>query len=303
MGRRKTKKRKLHRRRRSRKERKYKRSFVRDKCAPKSSEEKLEFSCYTNNSLHKLKKLWNARHPDNVISSNNPHDIWKALKYGMSRSCDRESCWLKQKIFREGLTNEMNRYTFAPEPPQEWKKKPYEWLTSVEMMDVMKQYEKAYNCFEFMGPSPIDFDEHKMFGECVWEDICQFDLKKLLKRGKTKIGIIFNLDPHYLEGSHWISIFIDTTKGEIYYFDSYGERPPKRVLRFMKKVQRQSKQLSEPFKIIQNRRRHQYSISECGMYCLYMIIELLKGGDFKEMISKRIKDKDIKLLRKKYFNN
>ena len=69
MGRRKTKKRKHRRRRRSRKERKDKRSFVRDKCAPKSSAEKLEFSCYTNNSLHKLKKLWNARHPDNVIAN------------------------------------------------------------------------------------------------------------------------------------------------------------------------------------------------------------------------------------------
>ena len=27
---------------------------------------------------------------------------------------------------------------------KEWKKKPYECMTSVEMMDVMKQYEKTY---------------------------------------------------------------------------------------------------------------------------------------------------------------
>jgi len=279
-----------------------KRKFIKDKCAPKSSNETLEFSCYTRNSLHRLKSLWNARHSDDMIKSNHPKEIWQALKYGMSRMCSRESCWLRNKIFKEGLTHEMSNFTFAPTQPKEWKKKPYEWITSVEMMDIMKQYEKAYKCFEFMGPSPIDFDGHKMFGECVWEDICQFDLKNLIRRGKTKIGIIFNLDPHYLEGSHWISIFIDTSKGEIYYFDSYGERAPKRVKRFMEKIQKQSKKFGAPFKIVQNWRRHQYSISECGMYCLYIIIELLKGKEFKQMIKKRIHDNDIKSLRITYFN-
>ena len=288
-------------RKKSRK-RSQKKGFVKDRCAPKISNEKLEFSCYTRNSLHKLKNLWNARHRDNMIKSNNPLEIWQALKYAMVQTCNRESCWLKQKVFQEGLTNDMSSYTFAPDPPKEWEEKPYEWLTSIEMMEVMKQYEKAYPCFEFMGPSPIDFDEHKMFGECVWEDICQFDLKNLMKRGKTKIGIIFNLDPHYLEGSHWISIFIDMTKRSIYYFDSYGEVAPKRVRRFVQKVQKQSKNLGPMFAFYQNRRRHQYSISECGMYCLYVIIELLKGKNFKEMIKTRINDKEIKLLRISYFN-
>lgn len=295
----KTKRRKRKRRGKTKKERS---RFKKDRCAPRLPNEKLDFTCYTNTSLHKLKKLWNARHPDQPITNNDPLFIWESLKYGLSKSCDRESCWLKQKIFKEGLDHDLLNNTFAPRPPKEWEKKPYEWLTSVEMMEIMKQYENTYSHFEFMGPSPIDFDDHKMFGECVWEDICQFDLKKMLQKGKTKIGIIFNLDPHYLEGSHWIAIFIDTQKGDIYYFDSYGERAPKRVRRFMEKVVRQSKKIGKPYKIIQNRRRHQYSISECGMYCLYIIIELLKGKDFKTMIKTRIKDKDIKQLRIDYFN-
>ena len=303
MGKRQTKKRKTRRKKRKKRRKSQKRGFIKDRCAPRLSNEQLEFSCYTKDSLNNLKELWNARHPDQPITSNDPLQIWQALKYGMKSMCNRESCWLKQKVFKEGLTNNMRSFTFAPLPPKEWKDKPYEWITSVEMMDVMKQYEKAYPHFEFMGPSPIDFDSHKMFGECVWEDICQFDLKNLIKHGKTKIGIIFNLDPHYLEGSHWISIFIDIPKGHIYYFDSYGERAPKRVRRFMEKVQKQSKRIGEPFIIMQNRRRHQYSISECGMYCLYIIIELLKGKDFKSMIKKRINDKDIKILRETYFND
>ena len=28
-------------------------------------------------------------------------------------------------------------------------------------------------------------------------------------KGITKIGLIFNLDPHYKEGSHWVAMFID----------------------------------------------------------------------------------------------
>ena len=27
-----------------------------------------------------------------------------------------------------------------------------------------EQYEKTYKCFEFLGPSPIDYDTHKMYG-------------------------------------------------------------------------------------------------------------------------------------------
>ena len=95
-----------------------KKGFVKDRCAPKISNEKLEFSCYTRNSLHKLKNLWNARHRDNMIKSNNPLEIWQALKYAMAQTCNRESCWLKQKVFREGLTKDMRSYTFAPEPPK-----------------------------------------------------------------------------------------------------------------------------------------------------------------------------------------
>ena len=280
-----------------------KRHFIKDKCAPKTDTAvKNKFSCYTRSSLHKLKELWNARHQDNPIKSNDSLEIWKALKYGLSRSCKRESCWLKQKIFQHGLTNEMKNYTFAPKPPKEWVKKPYEWLTSVELTNIMKQYENTYKCFEFMGPAPADAESHKMFGECVWEDICQFDIIDLIRRGKRKIGIIFNLDPHYLEGSHWIAVFIDISKGAIYYFDSYGETPPKRVKKFMERIRKQSKKLKNPLKIIQNKRRHQYSESECGMYCLYVIIQLLKGKDFNELTKTRIPDKFIKKLRKTYFN-
>ena len=278
------------------------RTFKRENCAPGSAKV-LKFSCYSPQSLHKLKDLWNGRHKDQKILSNDPREIWQALKYGLSKVCNRESCWLKQKIFKHKLNNEMSDFTFAPVSPKIWEKNPYEWLTSVEMTTVMKQYEKAYPCFEFLGPSPIDFDSHKMYGECVWEEICQFNLKSAIKRGKTKIGLIFNLDPHHLEGSHWICMFINIPKREIYFFDSYGDRPPKQVKKFIKRIKKQSRVLGKEYKVIINTKRHQRSESECGMYCLYMIVELLKGNQtFNELSKTRIPDKRVKILRKVYYN-
>ena len=73
-------------------------------------------------------------------------------------------------------------------------------------------------------------------------------------------------------------------------------RISKYINRFAKKkVIKQGKRIGMDFKFIKNKKRHQFKESECGMYCLYVIIELLKGKNFKEMIKTRINDKEIKI--------
>jgi len=62
-----------------------------DRCAPKKKGDRLSFTCYTKEDLHKLKTIWNARHPDVKILSNNPKVIWTKLKTNMSGTCKRES--------------------------------------------------------------------------------------------------------------------------------------------------------------------------------------------------------------------
>ena len=39
---------------------------------------------------------------------------------------------------------DLKKYTFAPKAPDEWKENPTEWLTSIDILEVMKQYEKKY---------------------------------------------------------------------------------------------------------------------------------------------------------------
>ena len=303
MGKRKNRKTRTNKKKRkSRKNRT--RKWLKEKCSPKSGLEKLKFSCYTSRGLHKIKNIWNTKHPDKKILSNEPRNIWRSLQYALSKTCNKESCWLKHKCIQEKIPLEIKEYSFAPEAPKEWKENPTEWLTSIDILEVMKQYEKSYKTFEFIGPSPIDYDTHKAYGECVWEELCKFSLAENLKKGKTKIGIIFNLDRHDKDGSHWIAMFINARKKEIYYLDSYGEKMPRQVKKFIKKIQKQANTLGKgPYKEIVNKRRHQFSESECGMYSLYFIIEMIKGHSFNKFLKKRIKDNYMIKLRKIYFNH
>ena len=71
--------------------------------------------------------------------------------------------------------------------PLSWKKKPTTWLSSLDILKVMKQYENVYKSFVFIGPTPMDFDKRLYKNECVWNEICKFDLSEYIRKGKRKI--------------------------------------------------------------------------------------------------------------------
>jgi len=273
------------------------------KCAPKAKQK--DYTCYTDDSLLKLRNYWNIRHPDKRINTVEPRQIWNELKTNMSGTCKVESCWLKQKFVKEKVDKELLEFTFAPKAPDSWKKNSHEWLSSVDLEKVMKQYEHAYSSFIFIGPSPIDFDSVKLYGQCVWEELCNFDLYNYLHSGKTKIGIIFNTDPHYKGGSHWISLFINIKKKFIYFFDSNGNKVPNEIKSFIERVKLQGNQIGIDFNVMSNYPlEHQKSESECGMYSLYLIIQLLTNRKQPETFSKvRISDEEVFNLRHEYFND
>ena len=248
------------------------------KCSPKEKDKINGFTCYTTASLIKMKDLWNLRHPDSKISATDPKQVHRELEQHMSKVCNKESCWLKQHFVSGKIDGEMLG-AFAPVAPKEWKKNPNEWLSSVDITNVMKQYEKAYKCFEFIGPTPIDFDSKMYNGQCVWNELCHFSIHEQIKKGKTKIGIIFNTDPHTEGGQHWISMFINIKKKQIFFFDSAGDKVPSEIKRFADRVIEQGKKLDEPihFHFDQNYPvEHQYGNTECGVYSLYFIIYMLE---------------------------
>ena len=275
-------------------------------CSPKNKTEIKKFTCYTDKSLYKLRDLWNARHPDKKITTNDTKEIHSLLTKYLSRVCNKESCWLKQKDEFGKLSSNMAD-SFAPESPNEWKKNPNEWLTSVDITNVMKQYEKAYKCFDFIGPTPIDFDTKKLYGECVWEELCNFSLSEQIKKNKTKIGIIFNTDPHNKPGQHWISMFINIKKKNIFFFDSTGDPAPKQVMVFINRIKEQGRKLNPKivFKSDSNEgTEHQYGDTECGIYSLFFIVHMLEDKVTDHYMKTHIlKDEYMEKFRKVYFND
>lgn len=253
-------------------------------------------SCLPDESLIRLQRAWNRTHPRHKITISGTKKRGKARSGGLIKAlkdkmksvykCETEYCFVKKAPIDEAQRRNMLKY-FRPEKPEEWDKKPTTWLDSFNIEDVMNQYEVAEPYFEFIGPVPIDFDSKAgMFGKCIVEELCKLNLKESVARGKTKIGIIFNLDPHDQPGSHWVCGFIDIEASAAYYFDSYGYEPPQEVTDLFARMKEQG-----IANIYWNDIRHQRKGSECGMYCLFVIICLLRGRKFYD-ICKNIVDDD-----------
>jgi len=271
----------------------------------------IKSSCLTPNILQKIKEEYNKDHLENPIVKTEPTELWYELHERLN-SCDKEECWLNEIKDRE-LRKNIKDEIFAPKQPPEWKKNRNEWLSNYDILDVIRQYEKTYPCFKFIGPSFIDFDA-PLDKTCVTEELCYFNLKNYIDNKITKIGVIFNLDKHNQSGSHWVSLFIDLKEKFIFYFDSAGSPIPKEIETLVKRIEEQANNISIRFKFYQNHPlEHQYGNTECGMYSLFFIITMLtnrsENKKFKSKQDKinifkrkRIPDKYVEHLRDKYFN-
>jgi len=101
--------------------------------------------------------------------------------------------------------------------------------------------------------------------------------------------MIFNLDPHFKGGSHWVGLYIDLKKKNkpfIAYFDSYGYKTPPLIARLMRSFKLQIKGCELGF----NARRFQYGNSECGMFSMYFIICMMHGISFRDFCKDSVKD-------------
>jgi hypothetical protein len=287
-------------------------------------------TCFTVDTLMKIVKEYNKTHTQDQIKDTDPEKIWFNLHSRLTH-CKKEDCWL-DVVNDPVLKREIDEYIFAPDHPPEWNSKPNEWLSNHDILNVLEQYEDTHPIFEFIGPTPIDFDTKppSKSGQCVWKDLCTFSLDEHIKNKKTKIGIIFNLDKHYQGGSHWVSLFIDLDDKIIMYFDSAGSDIPSEIAELKNRIVKQGKKQNMVFKFYKNYpKTHQYTNTECGMYSLFFIITMLtskidgdilnsskiKGlptQDGKKMSvsakialfnKKHIPDKFVEKYRKIYFNS
>tara|TARA_B100000963_G_scaffold222068_1_gene193575 strand:+ start:698 stop:1789 length:1092 start_codon:yes stop_codon:yes gene_type:complete len=208
------------------------------------------YTCFSNDALVKIADEFNKEHKNKIeipkkFNNKNRKKLWEQIQHGMKAytNCNEDYCLLDSKLVRNINDKDIHGNTFRPEMPESWNDNMNAWLSTIDIAVVMKQYEKKYKDFLFIGPVPIDFDLRIGFGMCISNELCNIDIEDLIKKGKTKIGIVFNLDPHNRGGSHWVSMYTDLMKGGIYFFDSYAHKPKQEIYQLMKRLKEQGNQL------------------------------------------------------------
>ncbi len=273
-----------------------------DSCSP--SNKNNSTTCFDLDSLIKIAKGWNMKHPENKINISKHktrHQLWNEIDKRLNQKCDTEWCWIEQEFVKKIGSKEL-KSIFRPKMPRSWKKNKYEWLNTTDIETVMKQYEKKYPDFKFIGPVPIDFDYEYSVGQCIVNELCNLKIKNLLKNKITRVGIIYNLDPHDKPGSHWVAMYMDLNKKKVYYFDSYGTQPPDEVKKLVDRIQEQGREIGMEIDYDYNTTRHQYENSECGVYSMYFITQLLEGKKtFNGIENSTLKDEFINSKRKYYY--
>lgn len=271
------------------------------KCGPTISFE--NGSCIPLNLLVKMAISYNRNNRENSIQlfdtleeiSPDRYKTYLLFEFQKRFKNTNHSEWVNNKIF-ENMNKEDKEYlqtsVFRPEGPQGQ----FQWLSTIDINKTLSQYENKYPDFVFMGAVPIDFNDLDYY---PFKKINFNDLKK---EGKNKLGVIFNLDEHYKSGSHWVSLFSDLEKGQIYFSDSYGRKPEKRISNFMNRIKEHLEDCNiDNIDIRYNQTQHQRGNSECGVYSINFILRLLKGKTFDHLTRKRLTDEKVNKCRFRYF--
>lgn len=238
--------------------------------------------------VENLRIVYNKEHPtESPIQKGTMKTVWKQLRKRLHSKCKTNECV---------ITSLMEK----PTAPSSWASNTHEWLSSVDIDKIEKQYTKLFSDYYYVGTLPIDFDKHSQTGTCLVSSLCSMDIQSLYKKGYHKIGIVFNTDVSTGPGQHWISVFCDISPEleypRITYFDSYANKPEKEIQQLMSRWKEHWDKTgihSKPMETTYNSTRHQFQDSECGMYCLYFHYCCLLGISME----KRVPDDVVRGLR------
>ena len=136
------------------------------------------------------------------------------------------------------------------------------------------------------------YDEHGQGG--LWKRLCKdpykvdketkereyLIIKNVLSRDQTvphqhKLALfIYNLEPSYMGGSHWISTY--AKDNVINYFDSFGMPPFQEMVNHAKR-----KNLTL---LHQNQQIQNFYTNTCSYFCLYFLNEMHKDSDYFDLL-------------------
>lgn len=255
-------------------------------------------TCYSKESLIKIANVWNMNNATKInIKNKSKQNLWKDIQKSLNILCNKdEFCWKKQDFIKKMKDIDIEMYTFKPNYPKSWVNQPTKWLNTYDIYYVMKQYEKTYDDFVFLGPIPSDCPTK------IHCELSKLNLINLKKKKIFKIGIIYNLDTSDQSGSHWTAVYIDNKHNEINYYDSYGSQPINLINKFISRISEQYTKNNIKPTIIYNDKRHQYGNSECGMFSMNFILERMHGTTMYDISQMTIPDEKMIYLRKILYN-
>lgn len=137
--------------------------------------------------------------------------------------------------------------------------------------------------------------------------------QRTVYRACTHGGCIVNTDLAPGKGKHWVAVFIDCRPIDgpwtIEYFNSSGNPPPRRMVRWMEQrsgelatYRAQSRGAAGGVRTVPvTSARHQESDTECGLYALFYIRSRCEGHPYTEFAGSRIADETMVEFRKHVF--
>lgn len=277
-------------------------------CAPqiKMTMNNDSYTCFSIKELHEIAKAYNSyiqkkqvclkeqnKHLGSqvrcalsipIVLSNDKRKVWNDIYKRLRNICPYESCWVEQKFIKQiedkKLREKLQSFTFKPKMGSNNNG----WLSTIDINNVVRQYQKVDTSFKFLGAQPSDFYK-----------IIRFDWREFITH--ERIALVLNHDTHKQSGSHWVTLFIDNVNKTIEYFDSVGSPPNRNIKTFIKGL----RLVLYNHKYLENNIKHQELDSECGVYSIYYIIQRLKGKSFHQLVNYITKDKVMKTFRKYIF--
>lgn len=216
--------------------------------------------------VEQFRRIYNKEHTrETPIPDGETETVWNSLVKRLGKKCKtgRAEC-IVASLLRK------------PKAPTDWAVNRTEWLSSEDIDEFEKELVKVFPDYFYVSTVPIDFDLKNETRQCLVSALCAMKLPELYKKGKQRIGIVMNTDPHDGPGQHWVAVFCDIRPELEYphftYFDSYAMHPEPEIRRLMKRWKEQWDATGihkKPMKLRYNKTRHQFKDSECGMYCVY----------------------------------
>lgn len=271
-------------------------------CAP--SVKTRDDSCFTYEQLKHIATNFNKSNPLKKITIHREKSVlWNAINSRLSSECaaNDEKCWLQFSKSKDA------KERFRPDMPATWKNNPREWLSNFDIQKVMQQYDSK--SFKFLGVFPSDYDYKLAMNVCVAQELCNLDVHRLRAEGITELGIVFNTDPHYASGSHWVAVYIcinpRSNKFGFYYYDSNAAEPSSYIKKLHASIQSQfagTPSMMSRFTLKSNTVRHQFKNTECGMFSMHFIISMLnKKKSFEQIIHEKLDDDMIFKKRREFY--